>query len=198
MKADELNALERQAAARMVELRAQKGKEYTRGDADVLANFKRVGRELVGITITADNAAAIVWFVYFHKHFDALASFIRNGAESSNEGIEGRIDDMQVYLTLQRGIAQELKAVTQRRQVEAGRGGGEIAPADYLKAYIEKTLESLEEIQGAIESRAREHDCAGFHCSVCVPSHWAGVLADLRESLSASMRARDVRAEKAA
>lgn len=102
MLASELETLLRQAADRKLKLRTNKGQEYTRGDDDVLANFKRVG---AGVGIIPLK----VWWIYFHKHVDALANFIRTGAEASDEGIEGRIDDLQVYLDLGRGLIKEHK-----------------------------------------------------------------------------------------
>ncbi len=90
------------AVERRVALRRDKGAEYTQGDADVLANFKKCGTEL-GIP------ALKVWRVYYKKHDDAVVSFIKYGREFSTEGIEGRIDDMQVYLDLLRGLVAEHK-----------------------------------------------------------------------------------------
>lgn len=101
-KAD-FNQIVRQAEDRKLALRQNKGTEYTRGDDDVLANFKRVS---AGVGLSPLQ----VWWVYFHKHVDALASFVRLGVEASDEGIEGRIDDLQVYLDLCRGLVAEHKA----------------------------------------------------------------------------------------
>lgn len=102
MKQVDLNDLIRKAEDRKLALRQNKGAEYTRGDADVLANFKRVAS---GVGLSPLQ----VWWVYFHKHVDALASFVRTGAEASDEGIEGRVDDLQVYLDLVRGLIAEHK-----------------------------------------------------------------------------------------
>lgn len=102
MKQYELNSLMQQSEERKIKLRFGKGQEYTRGDDDVLINFKRVA---AGSGMTPLQ----VWFVYFHKHVDAMANFVRTGTEASDEGIEGRIDDMQVYLDLARGLVKELK-----------------------------------------------------------------------------------------
>ena len=102
MNAQTLNALVKQSEQRRLELRVQKGEEYTRGEEDVLSNFKRVGG---GLHLTPLQ----VWWVYFHKHIDALASFIRTGKEASSESIEGRIDDLHVYLDLVYGLVNEEK-----------------------------------------------------------------------------------------
>ena len=93
--------------ARRRDLREKKGKEYTRGEADVLSNFKRVGLALEGVHITKDNAALISWWIYANKHWDAVVSYIKQGKEVSNETIEGRIDDLHVYLDLLLGIVEE-------------------------------------------------------------------------------------------
>lgn len=103
MTHQKLNELCRQAEDRKLALRENKGAEYTRGDLDPLSNFKRVAAGL-------DSTPLAVWWVYFHKHIDALASFIKTGREASDEGIEGRIDDLQVYLDLVRGLIHEHKA----------------------------------------------------------------------------------------
>ncbi len=102
MKALELNALVSKSESRRLELRVQKGEEYTRGEEDVLSNFKRVA---AGLGLSPLQ----VWWVYFHKHIDALASFIRLSEERSNEPIEGRIDDLHVYLDLCYGLVKEEK-----------------------------------------------------------------------------------------
>lgn len=90
---------------RRVSLRRDKGTEYTQGDADVLANFKKGGLDL-GIP------AMSVWWIYYKKHQDAILSFVKFGKEFSTEPIEGRIDDAQVYLDLLRGLVAEHKALT--------------------------------------------------------------------------------------
>ena len=105
-----LNQLVQQAEERKLFLRTTKGEEYCRGDADPLANFKRVAG---GCGLTALQ----VWFVYASKQWDGIASFVKNGKILSNEDIEGRADDMQVYLDLFRGLVyehkQKLEAETQ-------------------------------------------------------------------------------------
>lgn len=114
MNSMRLNELIRMAEARKLALRMNKGQEYTRGDADVLANFKRVGSSMALDPLK-------VWWIYFHKHVDALANFVRTGTEASDEGIEGRIDDLQVYLDLGRGLVEEHKAA---RALEAAQKAG--------------------------------------------------------------------------
>lgn len=72
--------------------------EYTRGgNEDHLINFKNIGREL-------DIDPLKVLLVYFMKHKDSLLSYAKHRREFSDEGIQGRIDDMQNYLDLARGL----------------------------------------------------------------------------------------------
>jgi len=68
-----------------------KGGEYA-GSDDRLANFKR-GAELVGVS------SLQCLFVYMSKHYDAVATFVRDDAAGvvrpRSEPIAGRLDDQQ-------------------------------------------------------------------------------------------------------
>ncbi len=103
MTKEEFQKILDEAKDRRVALRQDKGTEYTQGDADVLKNFKTGGRDL-------DLSAMQVWWIYYKKHQDAVLSFIKHGHEFSTEPVDGRIDDMQVYLDLLRGLVAEHKA----------------------------------------------------------------------------------------
>jgi hypothetical protein len=82
-------------------MRVTKGKEYAHTESDRLANFKRIAGE-VGISPLK------VWYVYFKKHVDAIASYVAlDGVIFSNESIEGRILDARVYLSLLRGLIED-------------------------------------------------------------------------------------------
>jgi hypothetical protein len=82
-------------------LNVTKGEEYS-GEDDALANFKRTGK-------AQDLLPMKVWAVFASKHYDAINSFIRNG-KTLSEPIEGRIDDLIMYLLLLKGlIADEAK-----------------------------------------------------------------------------------------
>ncbi len=80
-----------------------KGGEYA-GDIDRLANFRRNG-EALGLPME------IVWAVYAAKHWDAVMQFIQDlntGKERKRlEPIEGRVDDLLVYLILFKAMLQE-------------------------------------------------------------------------------------------
>ena len=69
-----------------------KNKEYAR-DKDVLANFKRLGKEF-GIDPLQ------VWAILFTKHVDSIKNFIKTGSVSSSEPIESRFFDARNYLLL--------------------------------------------------------------------------------------------------
>jgi hypothetical protein len=80
-----------------------KGGEYA-GDFDRLANFRRNGERL-GLPMET------VWAVYAAKHWDAVLQFIQDlntGKERTRvEPIEGRVDDLLVYLILFKAILAE-------------------------------------------------------------------------------------------
>lgn len=105
MQRTEFNNLLTQAESRKLAIRVGKGKEYTVGSDDVLANFKTIAKELEGVAVTP----LVVLYIYWAKHKDAFLSYVRNGKEFSSEGIEGRIDDLQIYLDLARACIEEQK-----------------------------------------------------------------------------------------
>lgn len=78
-----------------------KGKEYTVGSADRLENFKG---EATNCGITAYQ----IWSVYASKHYRSIQSYIRSGGKVfSTEPIEGRIDDLILYLLLLKGLIED-------------------------------------------------------------------------------------------
>lgn len=68
-----------------------KGRDYTQGSRDTLANFYRVA-ELCNVS------PMIVWSVYVTKHIEAIKSYIQGLGES--EPIAGRLVDVLVYSAL--------------------------------------------------------------------------------------------------
>ncbi len=112
MTKDKLDRLVAEALDRRRLLAEQKGKEYTQGNPDRLANFRGAADAIdaqLKESLVDEQRMFAVWLIFFGKHFDAVKSFFKHGREFSSEGIEGRIDDMQVYLDLLRGIVAELK-----------------------------------------------------------------------------------------
>lgn len=80
-----------------------KGGEYA-GSDDRLANFKR-GAELVGVS------SLQCLFVYMSKHYDAVATFVRDDAAGvvrpRSESIAGRLDDLINYAILAKALIKE-------------------------------------------------------------------------------------------
>lgn len=85
------------------ELAKKKGGEYA-GDIDRLANFRRNGERL-GLPME------VIWAVYCNKHIDAVNQYIadlNSGKERDRlEPIEGRVDDILVYLILFKAMLRE-------------------------------------------------------------------------------------------
>jgi len=79
-------------------IRLSKGEAYS-GKEDKLGNFKRVA-QFLGLT------SEQVWATYFHKHLDALSSYLR-GEYKDSEPIKGRIEDLINYLFLLSAILEE-------------------------------------------------------------------------------------------
>jgi len=89
---------------RLISLSATKGVEYTQGDDDRLANFKRAGESL-GLPPLA------IWMVYSSKHFDSIQSYVKDAIAGKprllSEPIEGRAMDLILYLVLFIGLVME-------------------------------------------------------------------------------------------
>lgn len=80
----------------------EKGEEYTRGNEDVLKNFK-------GIAEDCGADLKLVWYIYFRKHIDSIANYVKVGEVKSNESIQSRINDTRNYLLLGMAIFEELE-----------------------------------------------------------------------------------------
>lgn len=95
---------------KMRELGRVKGGEYS-GDADRLANFKR-NAEALGLDPLQ------VWAVYAAKHWDSLMTFLKDLQTGTlrprSESIEGRADDLLVYLMLFKGLIHDRQTANQR------------------------------------------------------------------------------------
>lgn len=89
--------------ANINQLSKLKGGEYA-GDVDRLANFRRNGQNL-GLPME------VIWAVYYAKHHDAVIQYINdlvsNKTRDRLEPIEGRVDDMIVYLILFKAMVME-------------------------------------------------------------------------------------------
>lgn len=72
---------------------ANKRKEYTEGNQDVLHNFKQAAAE-------AGVDPLQVWYIYFRKHLASIAYHIQNPNGTKAEPLEGRFADLMNYLPL--------------------------------------------------------------------------------------------------
>lgn len=82
--------------ASITKLGLLKGGEYS-GDLDRLLNFRRNGRDCALPMET-------IWRVYAGKHWDAITQYVKDLQSGTTrerlEGLEGRADDLIVYLIL--------------------------------------------------------------------------------------------------
>lgn len=101
------------------ELLVVKGGEYA-GSEDRLANFKR-GAALTGCTPLQ------CLFIYMSKHYDAVATFVRDEAADTtrprSEAIEGRLDDLMNYCLLAKALIIEAGEEKLRRNRDNQCGG---------------------------------------------------------------------------
>lgn len=97
------DALVTETFDRIRELGTKKGGEYA-GDTDRLANFRRNG-------VAQDLPMATIWAIYAAKHWDAIQQWIKDDRKGTKrdrlEPIEGRVDDLIVYLLLFKAILEE-------------------------------------------------------------------------------------------
>ena len=106
MTHDELTQIIESTFEEIRAIRASKGKDYSRGEADTLSNFKRHAEAL-------DLTPEQVWAVYAGKHWDAIITYCKRGQVES-EPIGGRIDDALTYLLILKGL------IADRERAEAG------------------------------------------------------------------------------
>jgi len=92
-----------QTIQQIKELSSLKGGEYA-GDEDRLANFRR---NAINLGLTMED----VWSVYAAKHWDAIMQYVKdlrdNKTRKRLESIEGRMDDLIVYLILAKAMYRE-------------------------------------------------------------------------------------------
>lgn len=104
MKQEEFDGLVNETLTEIRHLLVVKGGEYA-GSEDRLANFKR-GAALSGTTPLQ------VLFIYLNKHYDAVATFVRDDAAGltrpRSESIEGRLDDLMNYCLLAKALVREM------------------------------------------------------------------------------------------
>lgn len=98
MNRQEFGILRDAAYKQIASINDVKGHDYA-GDEDALANFKEAARQL-GVS------PYVIWYVYFHKHWSAIQTFLKEG-DVASEPIEGRIYDAILYLFLLLGLIQD-------------------------------------------------------------------------------------------
>ena len=93
MTNDERIAIIEAATKRRMDIMDTKGADYQGEEKEgVNGNFYRNAR-LLGVS------PVLIWAVYFNKHIDALAKFVRTGRVES-EGLRGRLDDIRNYIDI--------------------------------------------------------------------------------------------------
>lgn len=106
MNSKDFDALVDREVQLMKDLLQHKGGEYASGD-DRLANFKETARQLRIKPI-------LVWAIYFHKHLDAIATFVADEQADKTrirmEPIDGRFRDAANYLLLGLALLEEARA----------------------------------------------------------------------------------------
>ncbi|MCE5191507.1 MAG: hypothetical protein LLG08_07100 [Actinomycetia bacterium] len=105
MDKDRFDLLVQETYAESAKLLINKGGEYA-GSDDRLANFKR-GAGLCGAT------SLQVALIYLAKHYDAVATYVRDDAagveRTRSEPIEGRLDDLLNYCILMKALVVEAR-----------------------------------------------------------------------------------------
>lgn len=109
MKREQFLEILRGHYERLLALTNTKGEEYKGGQDDQLGNFRRMSAR-TGLLMEQ------VWQVFFHKHVDAIDTFIRDKVAGQDrersESIESRIDDALLYLVLLRAILRDQQTGT--------------------------------------------------------------------------------------
>ncbi len=95
---------QKQTHATLKRLTGTKGREYRNGDPDVHANFNRL-QAMLGI----DRHKVLM--VFATKHWDSIGNYIRtlgqDGAPALSEPIDGRIDDIILYMLLLKAMIRD-------------------------------------------------------------------------------------------
>ena len=82
-------------------IHTQGQKEYAMDEDNVFANFERIATQM------DINRETILW-VYFMKHVDGIASYLK-GHKSQREDVTGRLTDAIVYLCILWGMIESQK-----------------------------------------------------------------------------------------
>lgn len=173
MNRDDFDVLREEFFDRIRATNDAKGHDYA-GDEDALANFKEAAEHLKDIT----DPTFAAWYIYFHKHWSAILTFLKEG-DVKSEPIDGRILDANLYLILLLGLIEDKKTralAEERERVLADRAtriaehdGGHVhvvdppdsgtyrpvvpSPWEILKSHVGKRWDAAEMV--AIEHELR-------------------------------------------
>ena len=112
MTNDERIAIIEAATKRRMDIMDTKGADYQGEEKEgVNGNFYRNAR-LLGVS------PVLIWAVYFNKHIDALAKFVRTGRVES-EGLRGRLDDIRNYIDILEAMLVEEGSITHPDTIDA-------------------------------------------------------------------------------
>lgn len=100
MNAEEFDKLRNSIFERCIELTKTKGDDYTKGNIDVLSNFKEGGTDL---GVPAKKTMGI----YMKKHIDAIFNYIKNDGQVESEPISERIVDAINYLIFLQALIKD-------------------------------------------------------------------------------------------
>lgn len=128
----EFNKVVDETVSAVQQLLVVKGGEYA-GSEDRLSNFKR-GAELTGCHPLQ------VLFVYLSKHYDAVATYVRDQSSGTarprSEPIEGRLDDIINYCILAKALIADTRPSTAAAGGYIVRGEPWPAPAPTPKVAV--------------------------------------------------------------
>lgn len=83
-----------------INITKSKGEDYTKGNVDVLSNFKEGGRDL-GVPPMKTLG------IFMKKHTDAISNYIKNDGQCESEPISERIADAINYLVFLQAIIKD-------------------------------------------------------------------------------------------
>ncbi|SRR6266403_2185639 len=100
MKAEEFNEMRKDLIKKCIQLTDTKGKDYTKGNVDMLYAFKHGGESF-------DVAPEKYLGFGLKKHIDAIYHYIKTDGASQSEPIESRITDAINYLIFLQGLNKD-------------------------------------------------------------------------------------------
>lgn len=106
MKNDEFNEMRKEVIKRCISLTDTKGKDYTKGNEDVLIAFKEGGSSF---DVSPEKYLGFA----LKKQVDAIYSYIKTNGASQSEPIEMRIADAINYLIFLQGLVKDNKEVSE-------------------------------------------------------------------------------------